>query len=857
MNASNIELPETDDEEEEFVVPRKSTRANLIVDESSDDDEEEILRKSIYKVESDEEEPIEEQAYSKATRRSINGFAPRKSQMVAPENDSDSDDSSADIIEEVSEEEREGDKNEKAASASRSLFSSTMIRSPFKDISNESFDKSIKIKMSSTVSPKEDFSFDEAAGLLDEAAGGVEKIMVSPAQYDQAVAELGNIEQQRNTMMKLISSCTLPDGGEKLKTRLKALRAEIDEKKQLIAMMEVDKSKSVKNEIVKSFNSEQTSVHAITINDSVEFQKVTDLQDVIPVGNIGVKKFNEQKSLAIGKLTEICDDIGKRPSEDVLAEPPKHLKITLMKHQLHALEFMMWREKVKPRGGILADDMGLGKTLTAISLILKGIQQEENDEDESDSDDDKDDEGWKVRGRKDMRIGGTLVISPASLLKQWECEIKSKVKRGAIDLNVFHGPNREYKAGRLAKNDVVLTTYQVAVSEEKNNGILYQIKWKRIILDEGHVIRNHKSKQSEAMCKLFGKYRWVMTGTPIHNKEFDIYATIKFLKCPPFSDLLYWKRYIEVNKGKESSPRVQVLLQAILLRRTKDQLVLSGEMDSLPTKTVTQFDVTMSTEERKIYSKFMAYSQTIFANFLQQHNDRNDNYTYDQNRLGKLYKKLCKKFNVERQIKAHEILTLLLRLRQICCHPGLTKGSRDQFDGEDIDGDNQEAHDADESVGLMQEFDNLNIHGDDDDDDDGVIADDVYNLDIPSSKLSKMMEVFREHLLGTPDKVIIVSQWTSYLSIIRGMLEIEGVSYCELNGKVPVKFRNDIVVDFNDPKSNKKVMLLSLAAGGVGLNLVGANYLFFMDLHWNPQLEQQAQDRIYRYGQKKDVKIFK
>lgn len=360
------------------------------------------------------------------------------------------------------------------------------------------------------------------------------------------------------------------------------------------------------------------------------------------------------------------------------------------------------------------------------------------------------------------------------------------------------------------------------------------------------------------MCKLPGKYRWVLSGTPIQNKEFDIYAAIKFLQCRPFSDLLYWKRYIEVNKGKESSPRVQALLQAILLRRTKEQLIANGEMDSLPTKTVTLFDVTMNREERKIYNKFMAYSQNIFANFLQQQDDKNDNFIYDKNRLGKLYKKFCQKFNVDREIKAHEILTLLLRLRQICCHPGLTKGSIEKFDGEAVEVENQENQDeGDESIGLMQEFDKLNLHGDNDESDEDIDADDVYDLDKASSKISKMMEVLRKHVLGTEDKVIIVSQWTSYLKVVRGMLDIERVTYCELNGTVPVKFRNDIVVDFNNPNSDKKVMLLSLTAGGVGLNLVGANYLFFMDLHWNPQLEQQAQDRIYRYGQTKHVKIFK
>lgn len=109
------------------------------------------------------------------------------------------------------------------------------------------------------------------------------------------------------------------------------------------------------------------------------------------------------------------------------------------------------------------------------------------------------------------------------------------------------------------------------------------------------------------------------------------------------------------------------------------------------------------------------------------------------------------------------------------------------------------------------------------------------------------------------------------------MLEEDGMPFCALTGQVAVKNRNDLVTvifryikrldnnsissnffqKFNDPNSDIRIMLLSLTAGGVGLNLVGANHLMLVDIHWNPQLEQQAQDRIYRFGQTKDVIIYK
>lgn len=133
----------------------------------------------------------------------------------------------------------------------------------------------------------------------------------------------------------------------------------------------------------------------------------------------------------------------------------------------------------------------------------------------------------------------------------------------------------------------------------------------------------------------------------------------------------------------------------------------------------------------------------------------------------------------------------------------------------------------------------------------------VFNLDRPSSKMTKVLEILRKRVLKSDDKAIIVSQWTSVLDILQRHLENDGVATLSLNGSIPVKFRQSIVTEFNDPSSNKRILLLSLTAGGVGLNLVGANHLLLIDLHWNPQLEAQAQDRIYRVGQKKNVTIYK
>lgn len=106
--------------------------------------------------------------------------------------------------------------------------------------------------------------------------------------------------------------------------------------------------------------------------------------------------------------------------------------------------------------------------------------------------------------------------------------------------------------------------------------------------------------------------------------------------------------------------------------------------------------------------------------------------------------------------------------------------------------------------------------------------------------------------------MIIVSQWTGMLEIIGEHLSAIDINQWEMfSGSVPVKKRQGIIDRFNDPDDSLEILLLSLTAGGVGLNLVGGNNILLVDIHWNPQLESQAQDRVYRFGQKKNVHIYK
>ncbi|XP_030374475.1 transcription termination factor 2 [Scaptodrosophila lebanonensis] len=613
-------------------------------------------------------------------------------------------------------------------------------------------------------------------------------------------------------------------------------------------------------------------------------------------GAKGMATFNTQKALTLDRLKDLHGSLKGCPSEKVLADDPKGLKVTLMDHQKHALAWMEWREQQNPRGGILADDMGLGKTLTMISSVLAcknrreagaGANSSNSDSEGERRDKRKSGGSWISKGsRKESYKGGTLVVCPASLLLQWEGEVGSKVSRNKLTVCVHHGNNRETKAKHLRTYDIVVTTYNIVAREHKAvHGALFGLKWHRIILDEAHVVRNHKAQSSVAVSELLGKYRWALTGTPIQNKELDVYALLKFLRCSPFDDLVTWKKWID-NKSAGGQQRLNTLMKTIMLRRTKAQLQLEGKLDNLPNKEMRLIEVTLDTDEMNVYQKIMTYSRTLFAQFLFQRAEKDSdlNFINDANKptysqikdpngaYYKMHEKFSRMYHGDKEVKSHDILVLLLRLRQICCHPGLIDAMLEG--SESLGGDESDAESPE--IDLLDQLNKLAINDSSQSSrrsrgssggDEARIAkasknvlkrtNPVFDLKRPSTKMLKVMDILKSNVLKSKDKAIIVSQWTSVLDLLRDHLEAAKISTLSLNGSIPVKHRQDIVNQFNDPKSSKRILLLSLTAGGVGLNLVGANHLLLIDLHWNPQLEAQAQDRIYRVGQKKNVIIYK
>lgn len=374
---------------------------------------------------------------------------------------------------------------------------------------------------------------------------------------------------------------------------------------------------------------------------------------------------DEEAEVKEDKLAVASDDEeGEEEEDDGSVEG---VKVKLLPHQVEGLEWMRGREigtgkkgARVPKGGILADDMGLGKTLQSISLILTNPKPT--------------DEALITKRKLPSGIEKTtLVVAPLALIRQWEIEIKDKVLNShSLRVCVYHGPSRTKRFQDLKKYDVVVTTYQILVSEFGNsstddNGLkvgCFGLHWYRVILDEAHTIKNRNAKASLACCALRSQYRWCLTGTPMQNNLDELQSLIKFLRVTPYNDLKEWKdaidRPMKNGRGDIAINRLRAFLKIIMKRRTKDILKKEGALNpggkpSAPGEgSTTGFKIT----ERRIEKVFAEFSpaERGFYDRLEARTDA----SIEQMMEGK--------------VNYASALVMLLRLRQACNHPKLVGG---------------------------------------------------------------------------------------------------------------------------------------------------------------------------------------
>ncbi|NWS51214.1 TTF2 factor, partial [Chunga burmeisteri] len=564
------------------------------------------------------------------------------------------------------------------------------------------------------------------------------------------------------------------------------------------------------------------------------------------------------------------------PTEQTAAEDPSGLKVPLLLHQKQALAWLLWRESQRPCGGILADDMGLGKTLTMIALILaqKQLKTEKRKEKL---------EIWLSKNDSTVIPShSTLIICPASLIHHWKKEIDRHVGCGKLRVYLYHGPNRDKHAEVLSEYDVVVTTYsllskEVPTSKEEGEvpaedydvgsgsspcSPLLRVAWARIVLDEAHNIKNPKVQTSIAVCKLRASARWAVTGTPIQNNLLDMYSLLRFLRCSPFDEYKVWKYQVD-NNTKKGGERLSLLTRSLLLRRTKDQLDSAGKpLVSLPQRSTQLHQLKLSAEEQSVYSVLFARSRSTLQSYLKRQELKNEGREYAG---GNPFEKVAQEFGVSQkeclagsqsasQVSSTvHVLSMLLRLRQCCCHLSLLKVALDQAnlnsEGLSLSIEEQLSALTLSELHTPDSKSTVYLNG-------TAFKTDIFEITRESTKIAHLLtelKTIQSH--SESQKSVVVSQWTSMLKVVAVHLQRLGLKYATVDGSVNPKQRMDVVEEFNNNPKGPQVMLISLLAGGVGLNLTGGNHLFLLDMHWNPALEDQACDRIYRVGQQKDVVI--
>lgn len=609
---------------------------------------------------------------------------------------------------------------------------------------------------------------------------------------------------------------------------------------------------------------------------------------------------------------------------------------------LHTGEFSQAKPVIKSmlKGGILADEMGLGKTISTLAMILtvphdRGYHERKPSEQQEKLDADISILGsQRVEHSKPYAFRTTLVVVPMSLLSQWQQEFEKSVSNPELHCEIYYGGNTSSLRTLLTKNQsppiVLLTTYGTVQHEwsrlmNKNTGYmesdttgLFSVEFFRIVIDEGHTIRNRNTRTSKSLMDLESSRRWILTGTPIINRLDDLFSLIKFMRLEPWSQVGYWKTFVsdpfEKKNYKSAFDVVSSILEPVILRRTKVMRGVDGKrLVELPPKEVIIEKVSFNKSEDTLYQYFLNRAE----NSVKEGLDRGD---------------LLKKYST--------ILVHILRLRQVCCHSDLL-GSLDENDEdltenkmltEPVKIDEKLANatsssdisqeELDAIISLVQtkfpdeeQFKKLecsictsepiepitqvvftecghtfcelcileyirfqserkqevkcpNCRQAIDskklltlENDSNKIKIVHYNGGSKSSKITSLVKSLKRlQDVSSGEQVVVFSQFSSFLDIMQRELSASFSSSVaqiyKFDGRLSMKERSRVLHDFATKDLSKlKILLLSLKAGGVGLNLTCASRAYMMDPWWSPSLEDQAIDRIHRIGQVNDVKV--
>jgi len=444
---------------------------------------------------------------------------------------------------------------------------------------------------------------------------------------------------------------------------------------------------------------------------------------------------------------ERVEKIQRRASElktRVSPALPSAIRAEMRPYQTEGFHFLAYLTSNR-FGGVLADDMGLGKTLQ--SLVWLAWLHESS------------------AGPEASSRNPSLVVCPKSVMDNWHAEAERFYP--GLRVRLWRGePAEELPAARAGADLIVVNYAQL----RSLSPAIADVKWLTAILDEAQYIKNPDSQTAQVARSLNAEHRLALTGTPIENRLLDLWSIFSFAMPGTLGNRAHFLRRFDAKDDPLARRRLAARVRPFLLRRNKAQVA-----KDLPDRVEEDLFCEMEGQQKTLYRAELKRARQIILGL-----------------------KTNKQLNDER----FNILTSLLRLRQICCHPALV---------------------------------------------------DAKLLEAESAKMAALADLL-EPLMEEGHKVLVFSQFVTMLDLLRDMMKQREWPHFYLAGDT--ENRGDLVKEFQSA-ADGAVFLISLKAGGFGLNLTAASYVVLFDPWWNPAVENQAIDRTHRIGQTSKVMAYR
>ena len=465
--------------------------------------------------------------------------------------------------------------------------------------------------------------------------------------------------------------------------------------------------------------------------------------------------FNEEERKGYAKLEKLLI-----PDKLPVLKHPAGLNCVMRQYQSDGLSWLNFLQTAG-LGGCLADDMGLGKTIQTLALLQYNkesfIANEQNNNETE----------LSLFHKAESKIT-SLIIVPASLIYNWENEIKRFVP--GMNVYSYKGNQRKKSTSYFQNFDIILSSYHTVRQDIE---LISLFNFHYIILDESQVIKNPASMLYRTVTRLKSEFKLVLTGTPVENSLTDLWTQLNFVNPGLLGDLTFFRREfakpIEKMGDDEKELKLRKIIQPFILRRTKEMVA----RDLPPVSEQTVF-CDMSDDQFKLYDE-------------------------EKSSVRNSILKSISSTGTEKS--AINVLQGLMKLRQLANHP--------------------------------------------------VLANEEYEFG--SGKFETVLQDM-ESVISEGHKILVFSSFVKHLDLYAEELRKKRIRFAMLTGASTK--REKIVNSFqNDPEN--KIFLISLKAGGVGLNLTAADYVFILDPWWNPASEMQALNRAHRIGQHKSVFVYR